>query len=111
MRPDLRRRLLRLAVAAALAACAGAALKAFQARAHTVHVRYEAPQGPLTVRLRNAEGGLLRRVEFAGSSERQHDVELPEGSVTAEMSVGDQSREVQGYVAPDNDVLVLTWGR
>ena len=86
-------------------------LRAVEQRGHTVHVSYTAPAGPLRVRLLGPSGEAWRRVEFSAAAERTHDVDLPTGAVTAELSLGGETRTRGGFVADETDVLTFDWGR
>lgn len=84
-------------------------LRAWQGSSRTVSLRYEAPQGELTVTIRDADGKKLRRTTFGAQTERQHEMRLPDGSYRADLDLAGRPRVVRPFQVSEDAALLIDW--
>jgi hypothetical protein len=108
VKAETKKRLLRytMVLFAALALAQG--LRVFQGSSRDVILVYTAPAGPLEVELRDADGDHLRRARFAAQAERQHSLQLPDGTYEARLQVNDHRQRVP-FVVRDDGAVDIRW--
>ena len=110
MKPGVRRALRYGAGAlAALALVQG--VRVWQAGRREVSLAYKGPPGALRVELRDADGALMRRVEFAAGVRREHAATLPDGDYRARMEIAGQPAVVRPFAVRGEGVIEVVWRR
>jgi hypothetical protein len=106
----VKRRPLRLAAVAVVAAAAGSMLRAYEGGARTIDVHYaSAPPGALEVTFRGDDGRFLHRTGFSPAAFRAHSISLPPGSLRVELRVGAEARSVEALVSDLTKSLEIRW--
>ena len=91
---------------AALAVAQG--VRVFSTMNNTVRMSYLVPPGDLAVIIFDVDGQRLRRTQF-GANVRQHELQLPEGSYTAELTPADLPPVRRDFVVQGDGVIELNY--
>lgn len=99
---------MRYAFAVFAALAVAYAVRAWESSAYDVGLRYSAPPGTLTVTLYDHEGQRLRKTVF-GQIERQHEVSLPAGHFTAEITLEGKPPVQRAFEVTGEGAIELRW--
>lgn len=83
-------------------------LRAWQAASRSITLRYDAPDGELTVIIYASDGQRVRRTTFGPGIERQHALRLPDGAYRAELRVAGRT-SARPFRVERDAALLIDW--